>query len=163
MERPPSGRPFCFHLLPPYDAARDSWEAAVIGLAKSILLLVGRVLIGGLFVYEATVLIGTGPDAGGRYIEGAGLPGWLWWPALALNAVGGLLIVSGLFTRWIAASFALFCVMTAAFFHNRLSVPNEVLHFGKDLALAGGFLFLIVTGSGALSLDAYFRRRLGLD
>jgi putative oxidoreductase len=135
----------------------------MIGLGRSITLLVGRILIAGIFLYESTVLVRIGPEAGYRYVESAGLPGWLWWLALALNAVGGLAIAVGLFTRWVAAGFAVFCVMAALFFHNRLAVPAEALHFGKDLGLAGGFLFLIVTGAGALSVDALARRRLGLD
>jgi putative oxidoreductase len=70
-----------------------------------------------------------------------------------------VLIGLGLLTRLVAAIFFVFCVMTAALFHNRLGVSTEALQFGKDFGLAGGFLFLIVTGPGALSLDALIRGR----
>jgi uncharacterized membrane protein YphA (DoxX/SURF4 family) len=153
-----------------------------MGWARHVALLVGRILIAGVFIYESTVMWRNGVDAGFKYVETGGLPslswwlapvtgdvpvawrlpGWSWWPALALNAVGGILLVVGLFIRWVAAAFAVFCAMTAVFFHNRLAISNEVFQFGKDLGLAGGFLFLIVTGAGGLSLDAYFRHRYGL-
>jgi putative oxidoreductase len=135
----------------------------MVGLVKSITLLVGRLLIAGVFLYESTVLVGLGWEGGYRYVEGGGLPGWVWWLVLALNGIGGAMIAIGLCTRWVAAAFAVFCASAAILFHNRLTVPNEVLHFGKDLGLAGGFLFLVVTGAGALSADAILRRRLGLE
>jgi CHAD domain-containing protein len=35
----------------------------------------------------------------------------------------------------------------------------EILHFGKDFAMAGGFLFLFASGAGSLSFDAWRGRR----
>ena len=51
------------------------------------------------------------------------------------------------------ASFLLagFCVLSAIIFHNITGAQNEMIHFMKNIALAGGFLFLTVNGAGKLS------------
>jgi putative oxidoreductase len=53
---------------------------------------------------------------------------------------------------------ALYSIGTALVFHHNLAEQNEMLHFLKDLAIAGGFVQVAAFGGGALSLDA---RRAG--
>ena len=48
---------------------------------------------------------------------------------------------------------------TAALFHTRFGDRNQLLHFEKNLAMAGGFLVLLAHGSGAWAIDAWRRRR----
>jgi putative oxidoreductase len=43
--------------------------------------------------------------------------------------------------------------MTASLFHTNFASQNELLHFEKDLAIAGGMFILALAGSGRLSLD----------
>ena len=43
---------------------------------------------------------------------------------------------------------------TAVIFHTKFGNRNELLHFEKDLAIAGGFLVLAARGAGAWALDA---------
>jgi len=76
-----------------------------------------------------------------------------------LQFAGGLLIVLGLFTRIAALAFAGFCLLTALIFHRNVADVMEAIQLGKDLGLAGGFLFLAAAGAGGWSLDA----RLGTD
>ena len=57
-------------------------------------------------------------------------------------------------------AFAAFCVSTAALFHRDLASVDVTIQAGKDLAIAGGFLFLAATGPGGWSLDARGRRGL---
>jgi putative oxidoreductase len=47
-----------------------------------------------------------------------------------------------------------FCVATAVLFHTRFGDRNQLLHFEKDFAIAGGFLVLFARGGGAWSIDA---------
>ena len=68
---------------------------------------------------------------------------------------GGLLVVAGAMTRIAALAFALFCALTAALFHWNFAVHNELLHFEKDLAIAGGFLVLAAAGPGRWSWDQW--------
>ena len=125
-------------------------------------LLLGRWLLAVLFLHEAWIKLSNFEGAV-RYSEAHGVPGLLLPAAIALELGGGLLIVVGLATRALAFLLAGFCVVTAALFHVTFSEPGELLHFEKDLAIAGGFLVLCCRGAGAWSvdrvLDASRRRR----
>jgi len=78
--------------------------------------------------------------------------------AIATELGCGLLIVLGFYTRAAALILAGFCVVTAVVFHTNLGDRNQLLHFEKDLAIAGAFLVLFARGSGAWSLDARSKR-----
>ena len=54
--------------------------------------------------------------------------------------------------------FAAFCAVTAVVFHSKFSDHNQLLHFEKDLALAGAFLVLSVRGGGRYALDSLWRK-----
>jgi len=47
----------------------------------------------------------------------------------------------------------LFCLATAILFHTNFAVRNELLHFEKDLAIAGGMFILTLRGVGGYSLQ----------
>lgn len=115
-------------------------------------LLLGRCLLALLFVHEAWVKL-MAYDGAVRYAEAYGVPGQLLPAAIALELGGGVLIAVGLGTRVFAFLLAGFCVVTAVIFHTKFHDPSQTLHFEKDLAIAGGFLVLCVTGAGAWSLD----------
>jgi putative oxidoreductase len=139
----------------------------VVGFGRDILLLIGRIFLAAVFIYDGFVLIHNGPAKGFAYVQGAGLPGWSWWLALALELGGGALIVLGFFTRWVSVVFVVFCLMTAFFFHNAFTVATALdfskagnaIDFGKDIAIAAAFLLLIADGAGAFALDAALRRK----
>jgi len=122
--------------------------------------LAGRLLLAAIFLHEAFAKL-TAYSAAVAYSEAFGVPGMLLPLAIAVEAGGGLLIVLGLYTRAAALVLALFCVATAVLFHAKLGNRNELLHFEKDLAIAGGFLVLFAHGAGAWSLDALRGRRSG--
>ena len=58
------------------------------------------------------------------------------------------------YARAAALLLAGFCVATAVLFHRKLGDRNQLLHFEKDLAIAGGLLLLFAYGAGAWALDA---------
>jgi putative oxidoreductase len=53
---------------------------------------------------------------------------------------------------------AVFCVVTAMFFHHNFADQNQMIHFLKNVMMAGGLLQITYFGAGALSLDARARR-----
>jgi len=113
----------------------------------------GRLLLAAIFLHEAWAKL-TAYDAAVAYMQAFGLPGWLLPFAIAVELVGGLLVIAGLYTRIAALALAVFCVATAVIFHTKFGNRNELLHFEKDLAIAGGFLVLAARGAGAWALDA---------
>ncbi len=118
-------------------------------------LLLGRLLLASIFVHEGWNLV-LGYSGAVAYMQKFGVPSLLLPAVIALELVGGLLIVIGAFTRLTATFFAIFCVLTAVLFHWQFGDRNQLLHFEKDLAIAGGFLILAVSGPGHWSVDRYF-------
>jgi putative oxidoreductase len=123
-------------------------------------LLAGRLLLAFIFVHEGWSIIGKYAGAA-AYMEKFGVSARLLPAVIALELGGGLLIVLGALTRLAALAFAVFCTLTAVLFHGQFADMNQLLHFEKDLAIAGGFLVLAVTGPGKWSADSYFGRGSG--
>ena len=119
--------------------------------------LAGRALLAAIFLHEAWSKL-TGYAAAVRYMEAFAVPGELLPLAIALEAIGGMMILLGYHTRVTALMLAAFCVATAVVFHTKLGDRNQLLHFEKDLAIAGGFLVLFAYGGGAWALDALRNR-----
>ncbi len=117
-----------------------------------ILDLIGRVLISGIFLLSGFNKIGNYDGTVG-WMEGFGLPGFLLIPAIILEIVAPILIIIGYQTKVAAAALSLFCIATAIIFHNDLGDQMQLIAFMKNIALAGGFLFLVVNGSRGFCLD----------
>ncbi|MET0279429.1 MAG: DoxX family protein [Pseudorhodoplanes sp.] len=121
-----------------------------------ILAAAGRVLLSAIFVHEAWFKV-THYATSARFAESGGLPASLLPLAIVVEAAAGLLVLVGLFTRCAALALAGFCIFTALVFHTRFGDFNQLMHFEKNLAIAGGFLVLAAFGAGRLSLDAWWR------
>ena len=116
--------------------------------------LVGRILLGLLFVLEAFMKLGAYADAV-RYTVAYGVPAQMLPAAIALELGAGLMMVVGWQTRIAAFALSGFCVMVALIFHTKFSDLNQLIHFQKDFALAGAFLVVWARGAGAFSIDAW--------
>jgi putative oxidoreductase len=121
------------------------------------ILLASRLLLAWLFVHEGTTLASNfGPAA--ESMGKMGVPPSLLIATIALQLLGGVAIAIGWQARLGAAGLGLFCLATAVLFHQNFAIRNELLHFEKDLAIAGGMFVLMVRGAGAWSLDGLFLR-----
>ncbi len=114
--------------------------------------LLARILISALFLINGIFKI-TNYDGTLGWMEGYGVPGVLLIPAIILEILGPILIIIGYQTKITAAFLSLFCLATAVIFHNDFSNQMQLTSFLKNIALAGGFLFLVVNGSKKFSLD----------
>src|SRR5262245_39896767 len=123
-----------------------SGPLAATGLA------VGRLLLASLFILEGWSKI-RGYEPAAAYMDHYSVPGVLLPAVIALELGGGLMIAAGWYTRIAAAALAFFCVLAAALFHNQLLDRGQLLHFEKDLAIAGGLLVLAIAGAGRWSID----------
>ena len=120
-------------------------------------LLVGRMLLAWIFLHEGVYLL-MNFDAAALSMAKAGVPSFALAATVALQLAAGLSIAAGFWTRLGAGALALFCLMTATAFHTNFAIRNELLHFEKDLALAGGLIVLMIHGAGAWSADAIVMR-----
>jgi putative oxidoreductase len=115
-------------------------------------LFAARLLLAWLFVHEGVALV-LNFDAAASGMARMGAPAPLLAATIALQLSAGIAIAVGWQARLGAAGLGLFCLATAVLFHQNFANHNELLHFEKDLAIAGGMFVLMVRGAGAWSLD----------
>ena len=131
---------------------------AMLSKTAVSLLLVGRILLALIFLHEAMTLA-TGFAVSASAMSNVGVPTYVLVLTILLQLGAGLMVALGWHARLGSLSLGIFCLATAVLFHSNFAVRNELLHFEKDLAIAGGLFVLTATGAGALSLDRVFRRR----
>jgi putative oxidoreductase len=116
-----------------------------------------RVSLGVMFLAHSVVLklITYGLPGTAAFFRNAGLPGWLAYVTFAFEAVGGILLVLGVQTRWVALALSPFLLGALFAVH----LPN-----GWVFTSAGGgweypaYLFVLciaqaLIGDGALALS----------
>lgn len=113
---------------------------------------VARVLIAVLFLLAG---LGKIADVAGTagYMASVGVPGFLAWPAIIFELAVGVLLIVGWQTRYVGLLGALFCIVTAALFHNNFADQTQMVMFLKNLSIAGGFLLLAANGPGKFAID----------
>ncbi len=109
--------------------------------------LVARVLLSAIFVTAGIGKI-SGYAGTQAYMEAHGLPGSLLPLVIGLEVLGGLAVLLGIFSRYAGLALAVFCLATAALFHNNFADQSQMTNFMKNICMAGGFLLLFVNGSG---------------
>jgi putative oxidoreductase len=128
-------------------------------------LALGRLLLSGLFIWAGYGKL-KAPGATMAYFAKAGvpLPSLAVWVAILIELVGGIALLVGFRTRWVAAVLAIWCVLTGFAVHLVVGISsadaaaayNNMIHFYKNLAMAGGLLFVFVYGAGGVSIDDRF-------
>jgi putative oxidoreductase len=122
------------------------------GTLSNIASLASRLLLALIFIVAGWGKL-QDPAGTAGYMSTVGLPAFLVWPTILLELGGGILILIGFQTRIVALLLAGFCVLSGALFHNNFADQMQAINFLKNLAIAGGFLSLVVNGAGGWSLD----------
>jgi putative oxidoreductase len=128
-----------------------------------ILLLIGRILLGYIFVrsgfpklLDISAVMATYPPRG--------LPPMLAYISVPFEFFGGLALLFGFATRYVLVGFLIFMLVATFSSHRYWDYPaaQQVVQAGnfyKNLAMIGGVLFLFVVGPGRLSIDGWLRKR----
>ncbi len=120
--------------------------------------LAGRILMAVIFVAagigKLTAFQGT---VGYIASQGVPLPSLAAVATICLEIGGGMMLILGFKARWAAAALGLFTIVAGLIFHNFWAASpdqfqNQLIHFQKNLAMAGGLLYLVLHGSGRYSL-----------
>jgi len=118
---------------------------------QNLLMLVGRIML-------AAMVFWTGY---GRLMSYASIHNYVndwsvphaFKPFIILWEVGGgLLLLLGIYTRAAAAALALFCVVSGFVVHLHNGDELQLIDFMKNMALTGGFLYVVATGGGEWTL-----------
>lgn len=115
---------------------------------------VGRLLIGLPFVMSGLSKLAA-YTATTEMISAVGLPipPLAFAIAVATELGGGLLLIVGYRVRYAAVALALFSFATALSFHANFADQDQMIHFLKNVMIAGGLLQIAAFGGGAISVD----------
>jgi putative oxidoreductase len=123
---------------------------------NTVLNFVGRLLLAQLFLLAGLSKI-TGYAAAQGYMASKGLPGALLPLVILLELGGGLALVAGFQTRWVALALAIFSVLVGFIFHLVPGDQGQMISFMKNLSIAGGLLIVAQTGATGLAIDTRAR------
>lgn len=84
---------------------------------------------------------------------GLPVPVLAWLVAVLVEGLGGLAVLFGLYARAAGLILAIWCVATALVAHTNFADRNMEIHFWKNIAMCGGFLYMFAFGAGSYSLD----------
>jgi putative oxidoreductase len=120
---------------------------------------IGRILIGLPFAMSGlSKLAAYGPTVAMIGAAGLPFPPLAFAVAVAVELGGGLLLMLGYRVRSAALVLAVFSVTAAIAFHSNFADQNQMIHFLKNVMMAGGLLQIVAFGAGAISIEQYRRR-----
>ncbi|RQH05416.1 DoxX family protein [Paraburkholderia dinghuensis] len=138
-------------------------------LADSFIIFIARLALAVLFLWGGAMKL-LGYAGFISYLQTKGVPYvHIAAPiAVAVELLGGIALVIGARTRIVGLLLAGYVIVTAIFGHDFWNIADvalqhdAVVHFWKNVAIAGGLLLLAVTGAGRASIDGMRAPRGGL-
>lgn len=118
--------------------------------------LVLRLALGVMFIAHGLtkVLVFT-PAGTAGFFESIGFPGFLAYPVMAFEVIGGLMLVLGVYARWVAALAVIQLFMAATVhFGNGWSFSNTNGGWEYPIFLSAAALVLALLGDGAGAVKA---------
>ena len=131
---------------------------------SDIVLLIGRILLGWIFVRSGYGKI-FNVEAVANSFPLRGIPASLAYIAVPFELFGGLALIFGLATRYVVLGFVIFMLVATFSSHRYWEFADAAARraqdssFYKNMAMLGGIFFLFVVGSGRLSIDHWLRKR----
>ncbi|TDH38476.1 DoxX family protein [Pseudohoeflea suaedae] len=123
-------------------------------MSNSLHILLGRILMSIMFIMSGWGKL-MSPAGTAGYFESVGLPlpQVTVWVVIAVELLGGLAILAGFKTRYVAYLLAAFTLAAAFIGHYNPADQMQMIMFMKNLAITGGFLVLASVGAGKFSID----------
>ena len=146
--------------------SQPSWLTCTDGIAaqwQDFLILAGRVLFGWIFILSGWRKLMDIP-AFAATMPRRDLPVWLGYVAPPVEFIGGILLVVGFATRYVALVMFLFLIIATFSSHRYWNYPeaqqaNQNSHFWKNISMMGGNVLLFITGAGRYAVDAMMGRK----
>jgi putative oxidoreductase len=116
--------------------------------------LLGRVLMSAIFIHAGYgKAIAPAATMGMFGHLGLPLPGAAYAVALIIELGGGILFLVGFRARAVGLVLAGWCIATAMVAHYHPNDAGQMIHFMKNVCMAGGFLQVVAFGAGRISAD----------
>jgi len=125
--------------------------------AQDIGALIGRVLLSAIFIWSGYEKLISAAATQAEFAHlSLPLPEAAWVVAVVVELIGGLALLVGFQTRLVGFVLGVWSIATAVVAHSDWSNPDMQIHFMKNVAMAGGFAFVVAFGGGAYALDRAF-------
>src|SRR3546814_20921333 len=132
-------------------AARHTGTGQITSLDMAAL--AGRVALSAIFILSGlSKLADPAGTIGSIQSVGLPVPQLAFLLAVAIEIVGGVVLIAGLRTSLFNAALATFSVVTAFGFHAELQYPNQLIHFFTKTARQAALLQSLSLAVGWLSL-----------
>jgi putative oxidoreductase len=130
-------------------AATVDGDLAFLRRFAGPLVLQARAMLAYIFLKDGWYQVTHYPEVA-DYMSQSGVAPALLPLVILTHLGGGILVLIGLKTRWASIALMGFCLLAALFFYVSADQAND---FGKNVAIAGGFLALATFGPGPWSID----------
>ncbi len=112
--------------------------------------LVGRTLIGLLFLVSGGGMLLGGAEGVAGMIASKGLPlaSLIAWVVILTKVLGGAALILGYRVGCAAAALFIFTALTIVLFHNAFIDPTQQTAALKNLSIMGGLLYVMAYGAG---------------
>jgi len=130
--------------------------------AASSVTALARLLLSSLFLWSGSSAL-MNPAGTAQYFasESVPAPALMVWVVILIELGGGLAVLVGFKARYAAGALAIWCLMTALFVHladalhgsDATVAFDNMIHFYKNLVMAGGLLYVAALGAGGFSID----------
>ena len=129
---------------------------------------IGRILLCSLFVWAGYGKLMNPAETVQEFVSaGVPAPALMVGVAIVVELVGGLALLVGYKSSWVAGALAIwslatgFAVHLAAGMHSAdpAAAYDNMVHFYKNLGVAGGLIYVVAFGAGRLSIDNWTRAR----
>ena len=121
----------------------------------NLISVLARVLMAQLFIVSGwqKLLAYSGTES---YFSSVGIPlvGVVTPLVILIELGGGLALMIGYKTRWVAIVLAVFTVGSALIAHMKFADHGQMINFMKNLSISGGLLWFAKYGAGSASVDA---------
>jgi len=123
-------------------------------VSEKYVLLLARLLMSSLFIWDGLLQL-RNPSGTAQYLAKVHVPvpDLAIWISIPIHLIGGFALLLGFRTRWAAALLALVCLGTAFGVHLPEGDAANMIHFYKNLVMAGGFIYVMTYGGGGISID----------
>jgi putative oxidoreductase len=128
--------------------------------SRDAVALIGRVLLTLIFIWSGFAKL-IAPAATAAFFGKSGLPVpyAAWLVAVAVEVGAALALLLGVQARIMGWILAAWCVATALVAHTNFADRNMEIHFMKNIAMAGGFLYVAAFGAGRYTITRLFHGR----
>ncbi|MBJ7533826.1 DoxX family protein [Rhodomicrobium vannielii ATCC 17100] len=114
---------------------------------------IGRIMMALIFIAYGFFHLLTKDETIARFVSISMIePTIVYYIATSIEIFGGIFLALGLGTRYAALILAFYTLAAAIGFHSNLADSNQLQHFMKNIALAGGLIQVFAFGSGGLAL-----------